>query len=149
MQPNESGAICADRHSPALSRPIRYAREREFLEEKLRQLVFKSHRIVFRIDEAEGVVHVLQVRHSKRRALVVSQGQRIVVTLVLKQGSRGHVVKTDYDALTQGEQSILNLFRLGDVFWIEHPPDYRFAHTKSLGEIRIWNAALANGEIER
>ena len=45
-----------------------FAREREYLEEDLRQLVFKSHRIIFRIDKARKVVYVLHVRHAGRRA---------------------------------------------------------------------------------
>src|SRR5712692_3669480 len=42
------------------------AREREYLEEDLRQLVFKSHRIIFRIDKARRAVYVLHVRHATR-----------------------------------------------------------------------------------
>lgn len=44
------------------------AREQEYFDEDLRQLLFKSHRIVFRI-EPENIVRVLHVRHSKRRTL--------------------------------------------------------------------------------
>ena len=46
-----------------------FAREREYLEEDLRQLIFKSHRIVFRIGEKQNMVQVLYVRHAKRRAV--------------------------------------------------------------------------------
>ena len=46
-----------------------HAREREFLEEDLRQLLFKSHRVVFWIDKQASAVHVLRVRHAKRRAI--------------------------------------------------------------------------------
>ncbi len=46
-----------------------FARERESLEENLRQLVFKSHRIVFTVEKKEKRVYVLYVRHAKRRAL--------------------------------------------------------------------------------
>ena len=45
-----------------------FAREREYLEEDLRQLLFKSHRVVFRIDGARKTVYVLHVRHARRRA---------------------------------------------------------------------------------
>ncbi len=44
------------------------ALESEFLGEDLRQLIFKSHRVVFRVDKASSTVHVLHVRHAKRRA---------------------------------------------------------------------------------
>ena len=46
-----------------------YAREREYLDEDLRQLVYKSHRIVFYVDSAKNAVYVLHVRHGKRRAV--------------------------------------------------------------------------------
>jgi plasmid stabilization system protein ParE len=45
------------------------ARESEFLEEDLRQLLFKSHRVVFSVDSANRAVYVHEVRHAKRRAL--------------------------------------------------------------------------------
>lgn len=45
------------------------AREREHLKGDLRQLLYKSHRIVFTIDKTERAVYVLHVRHSKRRAV--------------------------------------------------------------------------------
>ena len=44
------------------------AREAEHLKRNLRQLLYKSHRIVFSIDKQKQVVYVLHVRHSKRRA---------------------------------------------------------------------------------
>jgi plasmid stabilization system protein ParE len=46
-----------------------FARERQFLEEDLRQLVFQSYRVVFRVDETHHTVYVLYVRHAKRRAI--------------------------------------------------------------------------------
>ena len=46
-----------------------FARERRYLEEDLRQLVFKSHRIVFQIEKRNRKVYVLYVRHAKRRAV--------------------------------------------------------------------------------
>lgn len=46
-----------------------YAREREYLEEELRQLVYKSHRVVFYVDKPQSTVYVLYVRHGKRRAV--------------------------------------------------------------------------------
>jgi hypothetical protein len=49
------------------------AREQTYLEEDLRQLVFKSHRIVFRrrfeIDKPQKTVWVLWVHHAKRRSV--------------------------------------------------------------------------------
>ena len=45
------------------------ARERQYFEEDLRQLVFKSHRIIFQVNKPMETVYVLDVRHSKRRAL--------------------------------------------------------------------------------
>jgi plasmid stabilization system protein ParE len=46
-----------------------FAREREYLEEDLRQLLFRSHRIVFKVEKAREIVYVLHVRHAKRRAI--------------------------------------------------------------------------------
>jgi toxin ParE1/3/4 len=46
-----------------------FAREREYLDEDLRQLVFKSHRVVFMVQKKEKRVYVLYVRHAKRRAI--------------------------------------------------------------------------------
>jgi plasmid stabilization system protein ParE len=45
------------------------AREADDLGLDLRQLVFKSHRIVFRIDEAACVVRVLRLFHGARLGL--------------------------------------------------------------------------------
>lgn len=45
------------------------ARESEYLDDDLRQLVFQSHRVVFAIRIAERRVDVLYVRHAKRRAV--------------------------------------------------------------------------------
>jgi plasmid stabilization system protein ParE len=45
------------------------ARENEYFEEELRQLVFKSHRIIFRIEKREHLVIVLHVRHGKQRTI--------------------------------------------------------------------------------
>jgi plasmid stabilization system protein ParE len=45
------------------------ARENEYFEDVLRQLLFKSHRIVFRVEEADRIVRVLYVRHGKQRAI--------------------------------------------------------------------------------
>ncbi len=46
-----------------------FAREREYLDDDLRQLLFKSHRVVFSVDKASSTVYVHEVRHAKRRAL--------------------------------------------------------------------------------
>jgi plasmid stabilization system protein ParE len=43
------------------------ARENEYFEGTLRQLLFKSHRIIFRVEQAEKIVRVLYVRHGKQR----------------------------------------------------------------------------------
>jgi plasmid stabilization system protein ParE len=45
------------------------AREADELQLDLRQIVFKSHRIVFRIEVAAGTVRVLRVFHSARQGL--------------------------------------------------------------------------------
>ncbi len=45
------------------------AREQEYLEEDLRQLVFKPHRIVFQIDKPQKTGWVLWVHHAKRRGI--------------------------------------------------------------------------------
>jgi toxin ParE1/3/4 len=49
------------------------AREQEYLEEDLRQLLFQSHRIIFQIDAQNKKVFVLHVRHAKRRTLGETQ----------------------------------------------------------------------------
>jgi plasmid stabilization system protein ParE len=46
-----------------------YARERSYLGTELRQLLFKSHRIIFLVDKPKHSVYVLHVRHGKRRAV--------------------------------------------------------------------------------
>ena len=46
-----------------------FAREREYLEEDLRQLLFQSHRVVFSIDQTSRTVCVHEVRHAARAAL--------------------------------------------------------------------------------
>ncbi len=45
------------------------ARELEYFEEELRQLVFKSHRIVFYIDKKRKAVRVAYFVHGKQRAV--------------------------------------------------------------------------------
>lgn len=46
------------------------AREAEFVEGvAIRQMIFKSHRIVFFIDEPSASVQVVSVRHAARRAM--------------------------------------------------------------------------------
>jgi plasmid stabilization system protein ParE len=44
------------------------ARESEFLGIELRQKVFKSHRIVFEVDEAKNLVTIHYIRHGSCRA---------------------------------------------------------------------------------
>ena len=46
-----------------------YAREQEYLDDELRQLIFKSHRIVFRVEKPRSIVYVLYVRHAGRLAI--------------------------------------------------------------------------------
>jgi plasmid stabilization system protein ParE len=46
-----------------------FARECEYFEEELRQLIFKSHRVVFRVDEEESKVWVLYFVHGRQRAV--------------------------------------------------------------------------------
>jgi plasmid stabilization system protein ParE len=43
------------------------AREQAHFTEEMRQVVFKSHRIVFWIDDGSKTVHVLFVRHAAMR----------------------------------------------------------------------------------
>lgn len=45
------------------------ARESDLLGVELRQKTFKSHRIIFSLDEEKGVVTVHHVRHGARRAI--------------------------------------------------------------------------------
>ena len=45
------------------------AREAETLAADLRQLLFRSYRIIFRIEEDAAVVRVLHVRHAARRTV--------------------------------------------------------------------------------
>jgi len=53
-----------------------FAREREYLDDELRQLVFKSHRIVFAIEKKEKRVYVVYVRHASRRAFGEPPGDK-------------------------------------------------------------------------
>ena len=45
------------------------ARENEYFEGTLRQLLFKSHRIIFRVEKAERIVRILYVLHGKQRTI--------------------------------------------------------------------------------
>src|SRR5205814_4484337 len=45
------------------------AREAETLGVDLRQIVFKSHRIIFRIEQKERIVRVIRVRHGAQGGL--------------------------------------------------------------------------------
>ncbi|HEX4796391.1 MAG TPA: type II toxin-antitoxin system RelE/ParE family toxin [Humisphaera sp.] len=51
--------------------PTRFgdAREQAYFEEDLRQIIYKSHRVIYLVDEARRHVNVLYVRHAKRRAI--------------------------------------------------------------------------------
>lgn len=46
-----------------------FALEAEYLQQPLRHYVYKSHRIIFAIDEAKLTVRVLHVRHSAQRPI--------------------------------------------------------------------------------
>lgn len=45
------------------------AREAAYFHEDLRQLIFKSHCIIYMVDEKTKTVHVLFVRHASQRAV--------------------------------------------------------------------------------
>jgi plasmid stabilization system protein ParE len=45
------------------------ARENEYLEGTLRQLLFKSHRIIFRVEQAEKIVRILYVLQGRQKAI--------------------------------------------------------------------------------
>ncbi len=45
------------------------AREDDYFDGTLRQLLFKSHRRIFRVEEAERIVRVLYVRHARQRTV--------------------------------------------------------------------------------
>ena len=45
------------------------AREAEYFDEEIRQLIFRSHRIVFRIEEEARIVRVVYILHGKQLAL--------------------------------------------------------------------------------
>ena len=50
------------------------AREREFFEEDLRQLVFRSYRIVFYADRPRRTVYILAILHARRRGTTSFSG---------------------------------------------------------------------------
>lgn len=60
---------CVDLRVELADPSLGVLREREYLEEELRQLVFKSYRLVFRVDQATDTVYVVAVRHGCRRAM--------------------------------------------------------------------------------
>jgi plasmid stabilization system protein ParE len=45
------------------------APEGQYVEDELRHLLFKSHRIIFHIDEPQKVVRILHIRRGSRRAI--------------------------------------------------------------------------------
>ena len=45
------------------------ARERKYFEEELRQLVFKSHRIIFHLDKKNRTVRVVYLVHVRQRTI--------------------------------------------------------------------------------
>lgn len=46
-----------------------FARERKYFKEELRQLIYKSHRIVFYVEDARSIVHIVYFLHGKQRAV--------------------------------------------------------------------------------
>lgn len=50
--------------------------ETRFENSDLRQLPFKSHRIIFRVEESNRIVRILHVRHAARRALGEPEDER-------------------------------------------------------------------------
>ena len=66
------GVVVTPEAETAIVAAFRYillARENEYFEDTLYHLVFKSHRIIFRVDEAKRTVQILYVRHAKQQAL--------------------------------------------------------------------------------
>jgi plasmid stabilization system protein ParE len=51
------------------------ARENEYFEDTLRQLLFQSHRIIFRVEQAERIVRVLYMRDGKQRSVGESDSE--------------------------------------------------------------------------
>jgi plasmid stabilization system protein ParE len=49
------------------------ARETQYLGQQLRHYIYKSHRIIFRIEEKEQIVRVMHIRHAARRAIGESE----------------------------------------------------------------------------
>jgi plasmid stabilization system protein ParE len=45
------------------------ARESEHFPDELRQYIYHSHRVIFRIDDASGLVYILHIRHAARQAI--------------------------------------------------------------------------------
>jgi plasmid stabilization system protein ParE len=45
------------------------AREQPHFAEEIRQFVFKSHRVIFTIEDSAGTIHIVYVRHGKMRAV--------------------------------------------------------------------------------
>jgi len=52
------------------------ARESVTLDADLRQKVYHSHRIIFRIEEEARIVRILHVRHAARRTIGEDQGAK-------------------------------------------------------------------------
>jgi plasmid stabilization system protein ParE len=59
-------AIHSLRHLPAR---CAIAPESQYLGAEFRHFIYKSHRIIFRVDEIARVVRVLHIRHGARRAI--------------------------------------------------------------------------------
>lgn len=51
------------------------APESEYLHEELRHLLFKSYRVIFRIEKTPKIVRVLYVRHGKRQTITYAGSQ--------------------------------------------------------------------------
>lgn len=61
----EHAILCLDTFPERCPR----APESDFLHEELRHYIYKSHRIIFRIEEDAKIVRILHVHHSARRAI--------------------------------------------------------------------------------
>jgi plasmid stabilization system protein ParE len=57
------------RRLEAMPRRCPRAPESTFLNDDLRHYLYKSHRIIFRVEEADRIVRILHIRHASRRAI--------------------------------------------------------------------------------
>jgi len=64
----DSRTLQANRQARAVLTALRARPRAAYFDEELRQLIYKSHRVIFTIDDSRKNVIVLFVRHAKRRA---------------------------------------------------------------------------------